>query len=151
MIALSARLSVMRQSLARARRSCEARPAVHLLGESSTPRLAVGSSQLPGLQGFRLQDDLLPWLAELVEVIVRDIAILVPDDAALDPVAVRSEFDRSDDRVGGVSVQPFRHLVLIDGAGGRHRGGDQLTAGVKERREEMAERIDLVALGGLLI
>src|SRR5271167_1078279 len=105
MIALSARLSVMRQSLARARRLCEARAAGHLFGESSTPCLAVGSSQFPGLPGFRLLDDLLPRLAELVEVIVRDIAILVPDDAALVPVAVGSEFDRSDDRVDGVRVQ----------------------------------------------
>src|SRR5271166_6382339 len=107
--------------------------------------LLVRRSDLAGRQRFRMQDNLLAGVTELVEVLVLHVPVLSPDGPAFQPVPVRPELYRTDDGVDGVVVQPLRELRLVQRADRLDGRLDELTARVEEGRQEMSQTVDAPA------
>src|SRR5918999_406681 len=123
---------------------------------SSEPGPSSGSgrrewNEVAALQRRRIDHHLLAGGPELLEVAVSEPTELDDQHAPLAPVARLVELDTPDDGLDRMSVQPLRHLTLVDRS--RTFGGcrNQLAGGIEEGRNVMAELVGAALLGNWLV
>src|SRR4051794_9102203 len=107
------------------------------------PGSLKGTDQIAGFQFLREQDHLLAGLAELLDVLVHDAAELGLQHRVFLALAVGPKAHRADDGLHLMLMKIFCDRLLVERAHRLDRRLDELAAGVAERREIIAERIDL--------
>ena len=99
----------------------------------------IGIDQIAGLVFRRVDDRDLGRVAELVERLAGDVAVLHGEEARLVPLAVRPVAEISQDGVKFVAVEPLGDLVLIEALRARDALGQDLGIGIGRGRGVVAQ------------
>src|SRR5207247_5083779 len=115
---------------------------------SLVARSLEGTDEVSSLQFVREQDHLLAGGPELFDVLVLDATELRLQRRGFLALAIRRKRDRPDDGLVLVLAQIFGDALLVERLGRTNRRVDHLAHRIAERRQIIAERIDL-GLDGL--